>query len=449
MIGKDKIFSTLSQVLKKSPSEQTEAVFIGTSTGLTRFANSYIHQNVFEISGQVFFRVALGRKLGVVSTTSLVKEDLDRALLTAYHIAENQPETPGFNGFAPKAKYEKIRTHYPSTASFTPVQRAEKIMRVFKIADKKGFTVAGSLATGESEVAVLNTNGVEAYQPFTSAATNMTVMGDNSSGYSEALSREIRKIDFTELGEIATKKCMDSKDPQELPPGKYTVILEPKAVAEILEWMNYTGFGAQSVEDGTGFLHERSGKKIMGDNITIYDDALDTNGMAAPFDFEGVPKKKVYFVKKGIGGDVVYNRIAANKAGTKPTGHGLPPGSGSSSFSLNTFVASGRNTLNSMISNTDKGILVTRFHYINGLIDTRNAVMTGMTRDGTFLVKNGKIAEGIKNLRFTENMLKAFSRVKMISKEQQAINTWWSDVGCVVAPAIMISNFNFSGKTEF
>ena len=449
MIGKDKIFSILNAELKKSPAEQTEMLLISTSFGLTRYANSTIHQNVYESSTKIYFRTAVGRKVGVASTNSLEKENLNRALLSAYNIALNQRENPDFGELPGKSEYLKVKTYYPATAKYTPAERAEKVKILFKAADRFSLNVAGSFSTGESEIAVLNSNGVEAYQPVTSAAINVIVMGDNSSGYAEGLSRDVRDLKFKELAETASRKCIDSADPIEVPPGKYNVILEPKAIAEIMEWMNYTGFGAKSHEEGTSFLCGRSGRKIMGENISLYDDGLDPSGIPFPFDCEGVPKKKVYFVKRGIGGSPVHNTISAGRAGIKSTGHALLPDDADGAFSLNTFVAGGRNTRKSIIANTEKGILVTRFHYVNGLLDTNKALMTGMTRDGTFLVKNGKIKSGIKNLRFTESMLKAFSRVKMISKERQAINAWWSDIGCIIAPTMLISGFNFSGKTEF
>ncbi|MBD3168132.1 MAG: TldD/PmbA family protein [candidate division Zixibacteria bacterium] len=449
MIGKDKLFSLLGSEIKKSPAEQTEVVYIGNSHGLTRYANSYIHQNVYDSSSMIYFRAVIGRRMGVSSTTSMEKEDLNRALLTAYNIAMNQRDNPAFEGLPQPEDYPKIRTHFEQTAKFTPKDRAEKAKILFNAAKKHNLTVAGKFATGESEIAVMNSNGVEAYQSATSADVNVIVMGDDSSGYSEAISRKVNDLSFKKLADTAIRKCMDSAKPQEIPPGKYNVILEPKAVAELVEWMNYTGFGAQSMDEGTSFLCGRSGKKIMGDNISIYDDGLDEDGMPFPFDFEGVPKKRVFFVKNGVGGDVLHNSLTASRNKMKSTGHAMPPGNFESTFSLNTFVKGGRNTLNSMISNTERGILVTRFHYVNGMLDTNKALMTGMTRDGTFLIKKGKIAHGIKNMRFTESMLKAFSRAKMISRERQAIDSWWSAVGCLVAPAILISNFNFSGKTEF
>jgi len=449
MTGKEKIFSLINPIIKKSPADQTEAVVINSQAGLTRYANSTIHQNVFEVNSKIYFRVALGKKIGVASTNLLDKESLNRALEDAITIAKNQKETPDFTGLPGKSSYKKLKTYSKKTANFTPLQRAQEIKKIFEMAAKRNFTVAGAFSTGESELAILNNKGVACFQPVSSAYINITAMSDNSSGYADGLSRNVDNLDIESLTETAIQKCLDSKNPQGLEPGEYTVILEPKAIAELLEWMNYIGFGAKSYQDGTSFLSGKLGQKIMGENVSIYDDGNDDMSMAFPFDFEGIPKKKIFFVQNGVAKGVVYDSITANKDKTKSTGHALTPDSPDRALALNLFIKGGDSNLKKMVESTERGILITRFHYINGLIDTNNAVMTGMTRDGTFYVENGKVRHGIKNLRFTESMLKAFSNVELLSRQRKLISSWWSDIGCICVPAMKIKNFRFTGKTEF
>jgi predicted Zn-dependent protease len=197
------------------------------------------------------------------------------------------------------------------------------------------------------------------------------------------------------------------------------------------------------------FLSDKEGKKITSDQISIYDDALSAKSVAFPFDMEGTPKKKVFFVKDGIACGPVYDRAAALKAGKRSTGHAVNPLQGDrGAFAMNIHVAPGKAKRSEMIKSVKKGILITRFHYINGLIDPRNSILTGMTRDGTFWIENGEIRHGIKNLRFTDNVMKAFSSVKAISKETSRIDSWWSAVGCMNCPTIHLGKFRFSGKTE-
>jgi PmbA protein len=449
MIGKDKILTLLNSVISKSKADLTEAVYIGRESGLTRFANSTIHQNVSERNSQVYFRTALGKKIGVASTNSFIKEDLEKALANSIEIAKNQRENPDFPGLPQKQDYPQLKTYFEKTAKFTPTQRAQEIKKIFDQAQKHNLTVAGSFSTGYSEIGVVNSRGVACYQPLTSTYVNLVVMGDNSSGYSDQLTRNVDDLKIDELTQTAIRKCMDSKDPKVVEPGEYPVILEPSAVAALVEWMNYIGFGCKSFQEGTSFLSNRIGKKIMGDNVTMYDDGPDSSAIAFPFDFEGVPKQKVMLVEKGIAKGVVYDSISAHKENRKSTGHALTPDSSDGGLALNLFIDGGDSSLDEMIKSADKAILITRFHYINGLLDTTNAVLTGMTRDGTFWVEDGKIKHGIKNLRFTESMLKAFSNARQISKERKIINSWWGDVGCIVAPAMFIDNFKFTGKTEF
>jgi predicted Zn-dependent protease len=449
MIGRDKILSLLSSVLAKSEADQTEALYIGGESGLTRFANSAIHQNVSERNSRVYFRAVLGKKVGVASTNSFVREDLEKAIADATEIARNQRENPHFPGLPGGREIVKLDTYFDQTAGFSPTQRAEAVKKIFDRAQTSGLTAAGSFSTGYSEIAAVNTNGVACYQPLSSAYLNLIVMGENSSGFADQLSREVGQIDFEGLSEAAIKKCADSKDPKQVEPGEYQVILEPSALAALVEWMNYIGFGSKSFQEETSFLSNRIGQKIMGDNVTMYDDGMDRSGIAFPFDLEGVPKQKVMLIEEGVARGVVYDSIYANKEDKKSTGHALTPDSSDGPYALNIFIQGGDSSVEEMIGSTEKGILVTRFHYINGLLDTTNAVLTGMTRDGTFWVEDGKIKHGIKNLRFTDSMLKAFSNVKQISKDRKAVASWWEDVGCIVAPAMLIDKFKFTGKTEF
>lgn len=449
MTGQAKLFGLLEPLLKKSEAEQTEIVVIKTSSGVTRYANSFIHQNMFENNCRVYFRVALGKKLGVASTNSLEKESLKSVLESAIEIASNQKENPDFDSFSEKQKYTRVKTYFKSTANYTPRQRAQEVKKAFDKASRHNLTVAGSFSTGEAEIAVLNSLGVRCYQPLTSASINLIAMSDDSSGYADGLSRRIDEIDVSSLAEVAIQKCLDSRHPKLSEPGEYDVILEPSAVAALLEWMNYIGFGSKSYQEGTSFLSGRIGQKIMGDYITLYDDGKDESGVAFPFDFEGVPKKKVVFVDKGLAKGVVYDSLTANRDKVRSTGHALTPDSAEGALSLNLFMKGGGSSLPRMVASLERGILVTRFHYINGFLDTKQALMTGMTRDGTFWIENGKVKHGIKNLRFTESMLRAFSNVAQLSRQRKLVNAWWGDVGCISAPAVLIKNFKFTGKTEF
>jgi len=448
MIEKERILEILQGVLASSEADQTEAVFIGSQKSLTRFANNSVHQNVAERNTDVIFRVALGKRIGVASTNSLNKGELTDALREAVRIARHQVENPHFSSLPSPGEYKRVEIFFEETADFTPEERAERVRRIFERVEDKGLKVAGAFSTGGGEIAVLNSLGLAAYQPVSAATLRMVVSSDDSSGYADYLCRNIKELNVDDLAEVAIKKCLDSRGPRDLKPGKYDVILEPPAIGELLEWMSMIGFGAKSYQEETSFLSGRLGEKIMSEKMTIYDDGNDPSGIAMPFDFEGVPKQRVYFLNKGVAQGVVYDSVTAKKEGKVSTGHALPPSSRSDPMPLNVFVEPGNEDEEQMIASMERGILVTRFHYVNGLLNTREALFTGMTRDGTFFVEDGKVKYPIVNLRFTESMLRAFSNVEMVSKGRKAINAWWEEVGAVVVPTILIKDFNFSGKTE-
>jgi len=449
MIGKDRIIGLLREVVMASDGDFAEAVFTGTDYGLTRYANSIIHQNVADQNSSVAFRVAVGKKIGVASTNIFEKEALIRVCNDALEIAERSVPNRYFNALARPQKYKRLVTFFVSTARVTPAKRAAVVKRICARADRKGLIASGSVSSSMSEIAVVNSGGVEAYQPNTSATVSIIYSSDDSSGYAQGVSRRFERIDLESLVSRAETKCLMSRNPITLDPGKYDVILEPTAVANLLEWLTFIAFSANPYHEKTSFLSGKTGKKIASPALSIYDDGLATRGIAFPFDFEGVPKKKVFFIRRGIGGGPVYDLATARKYKKRSTGHGMPPGNAEGPMPLNVHVAPGSKLPSQMIRAVERGVLVTRFHYINGFLDTPRALLTGMTRDGTFLIEKGKVASGVKNLRFTESMLRAFSNIVAISKGTELIDTWWSDIGCVSAPTIHIKEFNFTGKTEF
>ncbi len=450
MIGKDKIFSTFETVAKSSKADQTEIVFIGRDTGLTRYANSTIHQNVHETNATIMFRAIRGKKIGVASTNSMALNDLKATLKNAIEISKYQKDNKYFQGLPGPEAYADIKTYFEATANYKPNDRARMVKKMIYRSNRRKFTMAGAFSTGEGEIAVFNTNGVRCYQPVTGSSLNVIAMSNSSSGYASGMSRNVADIDPVALADIAVEKAYKAKKPKPLKEGEYEVILEPAAVAEAMEWTNYIAFGSKAFEEKTSFIAHNLDKKIMDDSITIYDDGNDPSGIAIPFDFEGVPKKKVVFVDKGVPKGVVYDRTSAARAGTQSTGHALTADSqGEGAIALNLFMAPGDKARDEMLHSMPRGILITRFHYLNGFIDTPKAVLTGMTRDGTFWVENGEIQHGIKNLRFTDSIIRAFSNVKGISKDRQLIPSWWDAVGCLAVPALHLGSFKFTGTTDF
>ena len=378
MIGKEKLLKRLESALAKSKADHTEIVCVATDSGLTRYANSHIHQNVFESNCRVFCRAVTGNRIGIASTNSLVLGDLRKTLENSLDIARKQPENPDFPGLAPAGTVKDIDTCDSRTASCRPAERAKIVKTIVREADRHGFTVAGALATSGTELAVVNSNDLRRYQPLSASSVNMIIMSDTSSGYAAESSRAMDDIDFSALAVRASQKCKQSQNPKAVEPGDYEVILEPAAVALMLEWLNYVGFGSKPFLQNMSFLSGNAGKKITSEDISVYDNGLDTKGMPLPFDFEGMPKKKVFLINKGCGAGPVLDLASARKAKRKSTGHAISPDMRDrGAFAQNIFMSPGKAKRADMIAGVKRGILVTRFHYLNGMIDPRNSVLTG------------------------------------------------------------------------
>jgi PmbA protein len=449
MTGRDRALDLLEVALKGLAADQGWALFLGGAKSLTRFANNTIHQNVTEEGGEVTVAAVLGKRMGVATTSVLAPAGLRRCAAQALELARLMPPNPDFQSLPGPQPIASLATYAEATAACTPIQRAEAVRGFIDRAERLNLTLAGAFSTGSAEVAVANTLGVRAFQALTAADLNVVAHGVDSSGYAFGLHRDVTRLDLDALAERAMEKCAAARGPRDIAPGKYTVLLEPPAVGELLEWMGYIGFGARTVEEGTSFMAGRFGQVITGHRVTILDDPLDGDGLAMPFDFEGVPKRRVPLIDRGVARGVVYDSLTAGKAGTESTGHGMPPGAGSGPLPLNLEMAAGDVAMADLVSRIDRGLLVSRFHYVNGLLDTRRAQMTGMTRDATFWIEGGRISHPVKNLRFTEDVLEAFKRVEAVSTERWPVAATWGEIGALVAPALVIRDFAFTGDTAF
>lgn len=448
-MNREKALDVLNKILLQCEADQVDCVLLNFEQSLTRFANNFIHQNVNQSNTKIFVRVVRDGKMGVATTNSLDGLALKDVCKRAIQIANVSPKREGFVSLPKPKLIANIKTHFKSTIGFGALKRADVVKKFCERAKKLGMTASGSFSIYEGEAAVANSLGVRAYQPLTLASVALiTSLAQNVSGYASGISRDVGDINFDSILETAVKKCELAKTPKPLKPGKYRVILEPEAIANLFEWLNYIGFGAKSFLEKTSFLHGRIGKKIFSKLLTVYDDGCETSNVAIPFDFEGVPKKRTMIVERGVAKGVVYDSYYGGLSKKQSTGHALTPDETAGPLAFNLIIAGGKNSLDEMVKTCAQGILITRFHYINGYLDTRNALLTGMTRDGTYLVKDGKIKNALVNLRFTQNMLEAFSKIEMVSSEQKTVASWWEEIGATRCPAMRLAEFNFTGTTK-
>jgi PmbA protein len=449
MLGEKRIKDLTDGILARSTADQTEVVVLAGDSYLTRFANSTIHQNVAETDTEVRIRVVLGKRVGVATTNDLDDEALIQTLESALAIARLQPENPDFKSLPGPQPIPEVVAFSEATANCSPEQRAKGAGAICLMAREAGVVASGALTTAALEAAVANSLGIHAYYATTYADINTVIMSDTSAGYASALALDVGDLDFEAIGREAVEKCLHSQNPRALEPGEYTVILEPYAVDDFLLMMAFTGFGAVAMQEGRSFMAGKLGEQIVDPRVSIWDDGLSADGIPWPFDFEGVPKQRVDLIENGVARGVVYDSYRAGKEeGKASTGHALPAPNSFGPFPANAFFGPGDATLEEMIASTERGVYVTRFHYTRPVEPTK-VVITGMTRDGTFLIENGEIAYPVKNLRFTQSYLEALNEVAMIGKEPRLLAGGALDISRNSVPALKLDKFAFTGATEF
>lgn len=439
MIEKGKTLEILDKGLKFSPADQTELLLLEEDTNLTRFAENVIHQNVAKYDHTLFVRAVLGKKVGVAVTNSIEDDDIKKVVENATKIAKNMEEDPEFVSLPTSPRAKEVFGFYKNTFDFSPEDRADSVDLIVKKCKTLNLYASGAFETTTQSLAVSNSLGIRQYFKGTEAYLSLTSSKDGQSGWAQGLSRDISKIDIESIAETAIKKTLMSENPEELPPGEYTVILEEAAVASLLLFLGFLGFGGKTFIQQRSFMSGKIGEKITGDNITIVEDPFLTEMPGIPFDYEGVAKKKVKLIENGVAKGVVYNSYYANKAKVESTGHALLPNNPYGPYPKNMVMGSGNSGMEEMIKSTEKGIFITRFWYINFLNPMRTEI-TGTTQDGTFLIENGKIKSAVKNMRMGQSILDAFSNVEMMTKKRKVCPQF----GVVMyVPAMKIKRFNF------
>ncbi|HVM30206.1 MAG TPA: TldD/PmbA family protein [Candidatus Limnocylindrales bacterium] len=434
----------LLQLAEKEGATEAEALVLGGSEQLTRFANSEIHQNVAEDNRTISLRFVIGRQVGVASTNRSDDESLRRLARSAGDIARLQPEREDFAGLPGPTEVALVAGAYAAaTATASPEDRAAGARAVIGAADDAGVLGFGSYKTVTERVAVANSRGVAVEEERTHAHLITVSMGaDGEAGYAEAAAVDLGQIDAAAVGREAAGKARASRNPQQVEPGEYPVVLEEYAVVDLLDMLGYLGFSALAVQEGRSFFE--SGRKVGSELVSIWDDATDPAGMPASFDWEGVAKQKVSLLDRGVCVDVVHDAQTAATEGRRSTGHGLPAPNPWGPFPLNQMMAAGVTSREDLIGGLDRGLLVTRFHYTNP-VHPKLAIVTGMTRDGLFLVEGGEVRGPVRNLRFTQSYLDALAGVEAVGSSRRLLRGF---LGAVLVPAVRISAFTFTGATE-
>ncbi len=467
MLTQDQAGEIFERIKKLSSADEVEVLFSGANFALTRFANNTIHQNVQDENHVVSVRTVFAGRTARATTNKFDDESLRRVVASSEALAKVQHPDPDLLPMPDSSEAEASATdssettqlpsrHFPQTAAITPQLRAAGVKKIVDVAKKHKLTAAGIFSSSESVEGIFNSRGLSRWHTQTLAEVSVTMLAADSSGWQKANSPDVTNLDPLYLAEIAAKKALDSAKPAEIPAGKYTVILEPSAVLDIVGFM-FWDYSGMAILDQRSFLTGRIGSKLFGDNITIWDDVTHPLQSGSPFDGEGMRRQRLPLVENGVVKRVVYARATAarmkhseykDKVGPiAATGHGfaLPNEIGEMPLNIVFGAPSDPQSLAQMIASTERGVLVTRLWYIRE-VDPYEKIVTGMTRDGTFLVENGEVRRGVRNFRFNQSLIQMLSSVDAMSTPLRSCGEESFDM---VVPAMKVRDFNFTEVTKF
>ena len=434
-------------ILDFPEADGVEVVVAASDTSLTRYALSEIIQNTVRSDVRAYIRVVVGDQFAIAATNQLdeasMKATAARALEAA-RASRPDPEFPGLPSPEKVGRAEGVFRWDDETSTATPEQRASKVRALLATAGSKN--AAGIFETSAHCFGVVNSRGIDCWDRFTRCITTCLVDEDGGTGWGEASSHAMSEVDVEAAARRAAGKARSSRDPVSAEPGEYEVVLEPSATAMLMEYLAYMGFGGKQVLDGESFLSSRSGEEVASRDITIADDVYDPLSVGIGFDFEGVPKRVVTVIDKGHAVAPVTDLRTAPKLDLAPSGHF----SGSVEYgphASNVVLRPGAKSREELISGVADGILVTRFHYVN-LLDRPATLLTGMTRDGTFRIRNGEVAEPVNNFRFSQSVLDALASTVDVGSDIAAFAPDFGSFGSNTAPSLRIGGFRFASTTS-
>jgi PmbA protein len=445
LLGPDAFGRVADAAMELPGVDGVEVLLMHEWGGLTRFAGSEIHQSTFRENTALSVRVVSGDRIGVAATNECTPHGALAAARSAKEMAEVVGPDPSWPGLAPKADLPEVDRYFDDTATASPELRAQGVASLVGVCPQ-GCTAAGAYETSAGEVALANTEGQRCWSPSTQASLTAVVTGpEGGSGFAEAFTGSSDAIEAEAIGRRASEKAVASRSPRELEIGVYPVVLEPAAVATLVGFLGWVGFGGKAFREDRSCFSGKRDQQVAAPSISIWDDGADPRTLGTPFDFEGVPRSRVDLIRDGVFLDAVYDRRTAKEAGTASTGHALPAPNPEGPFPLNLMMATGDAQIDEMIEATDRGVLVTRFHYTN-VVNPIESSITGMTRDGTFLIEQGEIAGPVRNFRFTQSILDALSAVSMVGRHAELASEFFFSASSV--PALKIEEFRFSGVSD-
>jgi len=430
----------LTKVLSYSKADECEVNLLGEERGNLRYARNEVSTSGSLINKNLVVQSAFGKKVGVATIDEFDDASLEKVVRRSEELARLAPENPEYVGVLGPQQYIKSNGFFDSTAKITPDTRADAVAKSLKLARDQKLVAAGFLQDQYGYSAMMNSKGLFAYYPSTNVNFSLTVRTEDGkgSGYVARGYSDFNKLDTEAVTKIAIQKGQGSAEARAIEPGKYTVILEPTAAAVLLEYI-YFNLDARSADEGRSYFSKAGGKSRLGDKIvdervTIYSDPTNPELPASPWSGDGRPQEKTMWIEKGVVKNLAYSRYWAQKTGKKA----IP-------FPGNLIMLGGNASTEEMIKSTQRGILVTKLWYIR-TVDPQTILLTGLTRDGTFYIENGKIKHPIKNFRFNESPIIMLNNLESLGKPERVVSTE-TDQNYLIPP-MKIREFTFTSLSD-
>ena len=441
VMTREKSQALIEKIVKMS---KADGISVSVDSGYQaniRFAANQMSTAGGVINSQIGIESTFGKKHAAAVTNDMSDESLRRMVEQSETLAKLSPDDPETMPGLPPQTYLPVNGYFDSTANLSPEERARAALTALEPARKAGdLKAAGFIIVNASANALGNNKGLFAYNRSTNANYTLTVRTDDGtgSGWAGAEHPDWKQLDFPGLSTHAIDKARLSRNPVAVEPGRYTVILEPQAVGDLVQLMAFYLGARESDEGRSAFAKQgggnKIGEKIVDSRVTIFSDPQDPQLLAQPYDGDGLPLSRQVWVENGVLRQLYYSRFWAQKQGKQPTG-----------YPSSVKMAGGTMSMDDMIKSTPRGILVTRLWYLRE-VDPRTILYTGLTRDGTFLIENGKISKAVKNFRFNDSPLFMLNNVEAMSPAVRIAGT--EAGGAVVMPAIKAKDFNFTSLSD-
>lgn len=439
MHSDDEILALADSVLEHVDRGDAEVIAWMDDHALTRFADNGIHQNVARQSLSVRLRLVRDGRVGVAQMRGGPAGVAARLVGQADRARSLMPPGDPTPIMTPDGGSDQSPALDEATAAADPERRADAVGGVVAACRERGMAAYGAFSTGVVRRAVVNSKGVRRHAAQSRASFVVVARTDSGSGYAERHAAAMRDLSTQELAEEVTTTCARNQRAEPLEPGTYEVVLAPYATAEMMAHLSWAGLSGLAVLEGRSFM--RPGERLMSELVTIRDQPLLAAGLPFPFDYEGASAHEVTFIDKGVCRDVVHDTATGLRAGRPSTGHALPMPNPLGPLPTHLTMEPGVGDVDAMVASVRRGLLVTRFWYVRQVHALRT-IITGMTREGTFLIENGRIVRPIRDLRFTQSIVDALGDVRAISRDRRLLLA--EDDSAVLAPWLHLGRFAFT-----